>query len=192
MSEPSVNSMIFTWVIVPLLIFLARVTDVSMDTMRILFISRGKKTIAPFLGFVQVMIWLLAIRQIFLNLSNVACYVAYAGGFATGTWVGILLEEKLAIGFQMIKVITRQNAAELIEFLKSQGFSITSVDGFGATGKVNIIYTIVKRQDIHNVIKSITRFNPKAFYTIEDIRTVSTANLPIKRHWWGRITHLRN
>ena len=192
MSEPSVNSMIFTWVIVPLLIFLARVTDVSMDTMRILFISRGKKTIAPFLGFVQVMIWLLAIRQIFLNLSNVACYVAYAGGFATGTWVGILLEEKLAIGFQMIKVITRQNATELIEFLKSQGFSITSVDGFGATGKVNIIYTIVKRQDIHNVIKSITRFNPKAFYTIEDIRTVSTANLPIKRHWWGRITHLRN
>jgi len=163
----------FQWVVVPLLIFLARVTDVSMDTMRILFISRGRKAIAPVLGFVQVLIWLLAIRQIFLNLSNPVCYVAYAGGFATGTWAGILLEEKLAIGVQVVRVITRMDAAELIGFLKDQGYGVTYVDGHGATGKVSIVYTIAKRQEVPRIIEAVTRFNPKAFYTIEDIRSMS-------------------
>ena len=163
----------FQWVVIPLLIFLARVTDVSLDTMRILFISRGRKAIAPVLGFVQVLIWLLAIRQIFLNLSNPACYVAYAGGFATGTWVGILLEEKLAIGVQVVRVITRVDAAELIGYLRGEGHGVTYVDGHGATGKVSVIYTIAKRQDVPLIIEAVTRFNPKAFYTVEDIRSMS-------------------
>lgn len=169
----------YQWIIVPLLIFTARVIDVSMDTMRILYISRGKRMIAPALGFVQVLVWLMAIRQIFLNLSNVACYVAYAGGFATGTWVGMIIEEKLAIGIQVVRVITHKDATELIEFLKKQGYGITSVDGQGATGRVNIIYTIAKRQEIPCVISIIERFNPKAFYTVEDIRAISdTFSLP--------------
>ncbi|MBN2119621.1 MAG: DUF2179 domain-containing protein [Candidatus Omnitrophica bacterium] len=167
------DSFFFQWFFLPLLIFLARVSDVSMDTMRILFISRGKRLIAPLLGFVQVLIWLLAIRQIFLNLSNPVCYIAYAAGFAMGTWVGILLEEKLAIGIQVLRVITRKDAAKLIGFLQSHGYGVTSVDGRGITGKVSIIYTIVKRQDIPNVINIIMGFNPKAFYTIEDVRAIS-------------------
>jgi len=169
----------FQWVVLPLLIFLARVTDMSLDTMRILFISRGKKVIAPFLGFVQVLIWLLAIRQIFLNLSNPACYVAYAGGFAVGTWVGMLLEEKLAIGVQVVRVISRVDAAELISFLKDQGYGVTYVDGHGATGKVSIIYTIAKRQEIPAIIEAVTRFNPRAFYTVEDIRSLSEGSASV-------------
>lgn len=163
----------FQWVILPLLIFLARIVDVSLDTMRILLFSRGQRNIAPVLGFIQVIIWLLVIRQIFLNLSNPICYVAYAGGFATGTWVGMLLEEKMALGSQIIRIITRKDAKQLIEFLRNQNFGVTTVDGQGATGKVNIIYTVIKRQDIAKVIEIIMRFNPKSFYTIEDIRTMS-------------------
>ena len=172
---PLSDSFLFQWIILPFLIFLARVSDVSLDTMRILFISRGKRLIAPLLGFVQVLIWLLAIRQIILNLSSPVCYIAYAAGFATGTWVGILLEERLAIGIQVIRVITREDAAKLIEFLRTQGHGVTIADGHGATGKVSIIYTIVKRQDIREVVDIINCFNPKAFYTIEDVRAVSEA-----------------
>jgi len=190
---PVINSGLFQWVVLPLFIFTARVLDVSLDTMRIMLFSRGKKNIAPFLGFVQVMIWLLAIRQVFLNSSNVACYVAYAGGFAAGTWVGVLLEEKLAIGVQVIRVITRSDAITLISFLKEKGFGVTSVEGQGVTGKVNIIYTVVKREDIFKAIGIIKRFNPKAFYTIEDIRTVSEAASFIKkRSLLNRLTHFRN
>ncbi|MFH1093022.1 MAG: DUF2179 domain-containing protein [Candidatus Omnitrophota bacterium] len=164
---------VFQYVVLPLLIFLARVCDVSMDTMRILFIGRGKRLIAAMLGFVQVLIWLLAIRQVILNISTPLYYLAYAGGFATGTWIGIMLEEKLAIGIQVIRVITHKEASNLIEFLKDKGYRLTYVDGYGTKGKVSIIYTIVKRQAIRDVIDIIVRFNPQAFYTIEDVRTMS-------------------
>ncbi len=187
-----INSALFQWGILPLLIFLARVTDVSMDTMRILFISRGKKYIASILGFMQVLIWLLAIRQIFLNLSNVLCYVAYAGGFATGTWVGILIEEKLAIGIQVIRVITKKDATQLINFLKNNNYGVTSVDGHGATGRVNIIYTFVNRNQIPGVVEIIKKFNPNAFYTIEDVRSISEAITPVKENLFRRTVHSRN
>ena len=163
----------FQWVILPLLIFSARILDVSLDTLRILLVGRGKKNIAPLLGFVQVSIWLLAIRQIFLNLSNPACFVAYAAGFAAGTWVGMLIEERLAIGVEVVRIIARNEAKQLIEFLRQKNYRVTKVSGHGVTGEVSIIYTIVKRRDTPRVIDIVKRFNPKAFYTIEDIRAVT-------------------
>jgi len=163
----------FQWVILPLLIFVARILDVSLDTLRILLVGRGKKNIAPLLGFVQVLIWLLAIRQIFLNLSNPVCFIAYAAGFATGTWVGMLIEERLAIGVEVVRIITRNEASPLIEFLRQKNYRVTKVSGQGASGGVSIVYTIVKRSDTPEVIGIVNRFNPKAFYTIEDIRAVT-------------------
>ena len=172
---------VFQAIFLPLLIFLARVSDVSMDTMRILFIGRGRRLIAALLGFVQVMIWLFAIRQVILNISTPIYYLAYAGGFATGTWVGIMLEEKLAIGVQIIRIITRKNATQLIGFLKDKGYRVTYVDGYGATGQVSILYTIVKRQCIRDVIDIIKRFNPRAFYTIEDVRSINESSVMLSR-----------
>ncbi len=177
MGPEFVHSGIFQWVVLPLLIFLARLVDMSMDTIRIMLLSRGKKFIPPLIGFFQVSIWLLAIRQIFLNLSNVMCFIGYSGGFAMGTYVGMLLEERLAIGVQVIRVITRVDAGELIRFLRKEGYGVTSVDGQGATGKVNIIYTIVNRSQIPKVLEIVLRFNPRAFYTIEDVRAANEMTL---------------
>ncbi len=173
MSESFFQTEIFQWGILPLLIFLARVTDMSMDTMRIMLLSRGQKILAPLIGFVQVLIWLAVIQQIFLNLSNVFCYLAYASGFAAGTYMGMLIEERLAIGFQVLRVITRVDAAELIAFLRNHGYGVTVVDGYGINGKVNLIYTIVKRSEIKHVIGIVNQFNPKAFYTVEDVKAVN-------------------
>ncbi|MBF0384725.1 MAG: DUF2179 domain-containing protein [Candidatus Omnitrophica bacterium] len=164
---------LFQWIILPLLIFLVRIIDMSMDTIRILLLSKGKKMLAPILGFFQVLIWLLAIRQVFLNISNVACYIAYAGGFAMGTYVGIILEEKLAIGFQVIRIITKKDETGLINILRNKGYGVTSIVGEGATGKVNIIFTIVKRSETPQVLKTINEHNPNVFYTIEDVRMLN-------------------
>lgn len=177
------NPEFFQWVIIPLLIFCARVLDVSLDTMRIMLFSRGKKMIPPLLGFVQVLIWLFAIRQIFLNLSNWACYIGYAGGFAAGTYIGMIIEERLAIGIQVVKVITRADASALTQVLMREGYGVTSMDGYGATGKVNVLHTIVKRAEIPAILRIIKRFNPGAFYTIEDIRSVSLANAAAGREY---------
>jgi len=92
------NSELFKWVILPLLIFCARIFDVSLGTLRVIFISRGMRVVAAFVGFVGILIWLLAIGQIMKNLTNVVCYIAYAGGFAMGTFVGIYVVESCPWG----------------------------------------------------------------------------------------------
>ena len=172
------NSDFFSWGILPILIFLARIGDVSIGTVRIMLISRGKRFLAPCLGFFEMMVWLLAVRQIFFNMTNWVCYFAFAFGFAAGNFVGILIEEKLAMGLQVIRIITQKDAEALIESMKSFGFGVTVVDGKGAMGKVNVIFTIVKRCDQFKVIELIKQFNPKAFYSIEDIRGVSEGVFP--------------
>jgi uncharacterized protein YebE (UPF0316 family) len=162
----------FSWIILPLLIFLARLGDVTMATLRHIFISKGFKKIVPILGFFEVLIWLIAMRQVFSHLDNIACFIAWALGFSAGTYLGMLIDEKLAIGTQIIRVITGDNITELIAALKTKNQGITIVDGQGAIGPVKLIFTIVKRADKFEIIELIHQHAPKAFYTIEDVKSL--------------------
>ncbi len=184
------NSPWFVWVILPLLIFLARITDVTIGTMRIIFLSRGKRFLAPVLGFFEILIWLLAIGQIFKHLDNVACYLGYASGFAMGNFVGITIENKLAVGMEVIRVITRKNAAKLIKKLKSEGYGLTLINGEGATGPVKIIFTLIRRKERGEVIKMIEEFNPKAFYSIEDVRFANEGVFSTRMTYPGMLRRL--
>ena len=191
MYELSINNFdIYVWIILPVLIFFARVCDVSLGTLRIIFISKGIKYLAPLVGFFEILIWLMAISQIMQNLSNVYYYIFYAGGFATGNLVGIILEEKLSIGTVAIRIITRKDAAKLIDSLKNKRYGITVVDAKGPKGDVKLIFTIVNRQNIQNVIKTVKKYNPKSFYSIEDIRYVSEF-LPSHEKPWYKLNFLK-
>jgi uncharacterized protein YebE (UPF0316 family) len=174
------SSETFSLIVLPLLIFTARVLDMTLDTLRIIFISRGRKFLATFFGFFEIIIWLFAIGQIMQNLTNITYYLAYAGGFATGVFVGISIEEKIAMGTVVVKVITKKESVELVEYLKSEGYGVTSFDGQGATGQVKLIYSTIKRKDVDNVIGMIKRFNPKAFFSIEEVRLASEGIFPPK------------
>jgi uncharacterized protein YebE (UPF0316 family) len=180
------NSDLFKWVILPILIFLARLTDVSLGTMRIIFVSRGVKYLAPVIGFVEINIWLLAIGQIMENLSNnnpnsIVCTLAYAGGFATGSFVGILIEEKVSIGLVLLRLISRHDTKELIEYLKSENYGVTIHDAEGVKGPVKIIFAVIRRKDLHNVLDRINQIHPHAFYSVEDVRSVGEAVMPMHR-----------
>lgn len=166
----------FAYVVIPLLIFLARVVDVSLDTIRIVFISKGNKILAPILGFFEVLIWLIAITRIMQNLDNVMYYIAYAAGFAAGNYIGLIIEEKLALGLQMFRIITQKEAPVLIQSLIEKGYGITFLDAEGKNGNVNVIFSVVKRSESKKVIEIINRHNPNAFYSIEDIRRVNDNN----------------
>jgi len=168
------------FVIIPILIFLARICDVSLQTMRIVFVSRGMKIIAPLIGFFEVLIWLAAIQQIMQNLNNVVCYVAYAGGFAVGSFVGIHIEKRLALGMSLVRVITNKESQELVDYLRSKDYGVTNIEAEGRKGKVNIIYMIIRRREVEHVIEIIQRFNPKAFFTIETVGQVSEGIFPQK------------
>ena len=177
------NSGIYTWLILPALIFCARIVDVSMGTIRVIFISRGLKYLAPIVGFFEILIWLLAIGQIMKNLSNPLCYVAYAGGFAMGNFVGIHIAEKLSIGVVMIRVVTTKDAAPLVDFLKTENYGVTSIDGHGTSGQVKVVFTIVPRGEVRSVVELIKKFNPNAFYSIEEVGLVKKGIFPVRKSW---------
>ncbi len=163
------------WVIIPILIFLSRVLDVSLNTLRIIFTSKGKRKIAPILGFFEVLIWLLAITQIFNNLNNWLCYFAWAFGFSMGNFLGLYIEERLAIGNLMIQIILPMDKLEFVSKLREMGFGATVIHGEGARGPVIQIVTLIKRIDREKVIETINTFAPDTFYSISDIR--NTRNL---------------
>ena len=177
------NTEIYAWILLPILIFFARVSDVSIGTLRIIFISKGIKYFAALAGFFEILIWLMAIGQIIQNFSNVCYYIFYAGGFSVGTLVGITIENKISIGIVGIRIITRKDAIGLIESLRSSNFVTTVLDADGPQGKVKIIFTVTNRQNISEVIKIVKKYNPRAFYSIEDIRQVSES-LPSNGKTW--------
>jgi len=165
------DSPVFTWVILPLLIFFARILDVSIGTLRLIFVSKGYKFYAPLLGFFEVIIWLLAIGQIMQHLDNFLCYFAYGLGFATGNYLGIYLDEKMSLGTVLIRVVPKVDTTTLINQLREQSFGASLVDIEGMTGKLKMIFTIVKRKDLKDVLGIIQEHNPQAFVTIEDVKT---------------------
>ena len=185
------DSGLFGLFVLPLLIFIARVTDVTLDTMRIIFISKGEKFLPPLFGFFEIMIWLFAIGQVMQNLTNIFYYIAYAAGFATGNFVGIIIEDKMAIGKLVVRIITNKDATDLIEALKSKNYGITIVDAQGATGSVKIIFTVIKRMDTDDVVGMIKRFNPRAFFSMEEVRSASEGVFPSHRHRFDFLSKLR-
>ncbi|MFZ5516227.1 MAG: DUF2179 domain-containing protein [Candidatus Zhuqueibacterota bacterium] len=191
------DSTVFNWVVLPMLIFSARIIDVSMGTLRIMYVSRGKRRLASCLGFVEVLIWLLAIRQIFNNLNNSLCYLAYAGGFATGSYIGMSLEQKLAIGIQVVRIITRRDASELIAAMKKAGYGVTIVNGEGLTGVVKIIFTVIQRKELQTVLGMVNRFSPNAFYSVEDVRMARETVFPLtseknRLRFWSQLKFEKN
>lgn len=173
------TSNLYFWIGLPTLVFFARVIDVTLGTLRIIFISRGKRYIAPLLGFVEVFIWIAVVAQIVRGVNDLVTYFAYAAGFAAGNFVGMYIEDRLAIGTQIIRIIVPDGAEHLTSNLADAGYGMTLVDGKGATGPVKLIYTVVKRKDISLVLSLIHQTHPHAFLSIEDVRSTMEGVFPI-------------
>jgi uncharacterized protein YebE (UPF0316 family) len=159
--------------LLPLFVFLAEMCVVTLGTVRIIFVARGMTRLAPLLGFFEVSIWLFAIGQIMQNLSDLSCYLAFAGGFVVGNYLGILVEKKLAIGNLVVQIITHRDAGELIDSLRAAKYGVTRMDGHGATGPVQIVLTVIHRKELPNVIALIQHFDPRAFYAVNDLQAAS-------------------
>lgn len=167
------NSDLFTWVILPLLIFLSRIADQSIGTLRLIFLSKGYKYIAPMLGFFEVIIWLIAVSQIMKHLDNVFCYLAYGSGFAMGNFIGITLEERISIGNVLVRIIPNADTTLLIDKLREQNFGITTIDAEGSKGNVKVIISIIKRKDLNHFVSVINDCSPNAFYTVEEVKSIN-------------------
>ena len=163
----------FTYLILPLLIFIFRIVDQSIGTLRLIFAAKGLKHLAPFFAFFESFIWLVAIGQIMKHLDNIYCFLAFAGGYSAGNYLGILLEEKLSIGTVVIRVIPKKDTTDLIAFLRKHNYGVTVVDVDGMLGPTKMLFTTIRRKEASRVIDIIKQFNPTAFYTIDEVKVVS-------------------
>lgn len=164
------------WSILVILIaiFCARIVDVSIGTLRIIFLTRGFKYSAALLGFIESLVWIIAISQVMTNVNNWAAYLSFAAGFASGNVVGIWVEEKIALGTLIVRIITQREANDLIEAMRAADYIVTCIDAEGGEGPVKVIFTIVRRKKLERVISLIRKYNPNAFYTVEDVRFASS------------------
>jgi len=188
--ETLMASPYFTYVILPILIILARIPDVTFGTIRIVFVARGNRVVAPLLGFIEVFIWIIAIGQVMHHANNIVCYLAYAFGFAVGNYVGLSIEHRLAVGTQVVRIITAKHGAELSEALRAGGFGTTVVDARGANGPVQLLYCVAHRKDIGRVEEIIHTIHPQIFYSVEDVKSASSGIFSPKgkRLRWRTIT----
>lgn len=170
----------FIFVIIPALIMLARIADVTIGTVRIIVVAKGDKYLAPILGFFEVLIWVLTIGLIMANLNNWLAYIFYALGFAIGNYIGILLEERLAMGNVIVHVITKTKAGDLVRILKARKYRITHFKAASNQGEVSVIYILVKRKNLQRLVNRVKKSHPKAFFSIEDVRYVSEGLMPLK------------
>ncbi len=167
------DSEIFNWVVLPLLIAIARIMDVTIGTIRLIFVSRGYKYLAPLLGFAEVIIWLMAISQIMQHLDNIMCYIGYGAGFAAGNYIGIILVEKMTLGTVVIRIIPKIDTSDLVQKLRAENYGVTTMTAEGKSGPVQVLFSIVKRKDLQDVLHILNTYNPHAFYTIEEVQTVN-------------------
>lgn len=176
--------------VVLLLIFCARILDVSIGTIRIILVSRGYRALAPLFGFFEVLIWLAAIGQVMGNMKGFGSYLVYAGGFATGNYVGMLLESRIAFGYQALRIITSEKIQSLPMVLRDEGYGVTTIRGWGAKGEVTFIYTIVPRKRVDHVLDIVAMFEPQAFISIEDVKARYSGYFSRKKHFMESVNDL--
>lgn len=180
MESLGISEEIFSYVVLPMLIFLARIFDVSINTIRIIYVLGGRRLTATVLGFFESFVWLMAIRQIFEHLDNWVSYIAYPAGFATGILVGMIIEEKIAYGKVIVRIITRKDIQQLHDYLIRAGFRFTVVPGIGAEGPENVVFTVLERQQLETLLINLKEILPTAFYTVEKVNRAAESGTVVQ------------
>lgn len=172
--------------LLPVIIFFGRIIDVTLGTLRIIFVSKGEKYKAPLIGFFEVLIWIVVISEIFSRANDLVAYISYAGGYATGNYVGILIEQRIAFGIILCRIYTRKNGKELVSILNINNFGATMLEATGSVEKIQIIETVIERKEMKKVEKLVVDFDPDVFYVVEDVRIKQRGIFPKTRSLMSR------
>lgn len=165
----------------PLLIFCLRIVDVSLATVRMLLAVRGVKKVVPLIGFFEVLVWIYAVGNAIKYLDSPLHLFGYAAGFASGTVVGMLIEEKLAFGHATVRIVSMHGGVEVAEALRDHGFGVTEFAGQGREGRVEVVEAVLRRRDLSLALREIEIWDPQAFVTVEEPRAIHRGWLLDKR-----------
>lgn len=155
-----------------LFIFFAKVSDVTLATVRMIMVVKGRRIQAALIGFFEIIIYVLAIGKVLSGLNNPINVIAYALGFATGNYLGIFVEEKMALGSIIVQVISQGNSMQIAERLREEGFGVTVVEGYGRQGMQHLLNIMMQRKSLHKLYQIVDEHDKKAFVTVTDARTI--------------------
>lgn len=170
----------YPWLL-PFIIFFGRICDVTLGTLRIIFVSKGEKYKAPLIGFFEVFIWIVVISQILSRANDLVSYVSYAGGYAAGNYVGILIENRIAYGIILCRIYTQKNGMELVQMLNKLNIGATMTHGVGSANEVDIIETVIDRKVMKRLARILSEFDSNIFYVVEDVRTKKNGIFPKRK-----------
>lgn len=176
---------VYPWLL-PFMIFFGRILDVSLGTLRIIFVSKGEKYLAPIIGFFEVFIWIVIISQILTRANDLVAYLSYAAGYASGNYIGILLEQRIAYGIVLCRIYTQKDGMELVRILNKINFGATMTRGTGSTKEVDIIETVIDRKEMKTLESTLTKFDQNIFYVVEDVRTKQNGIFPKRKNILSR------
>lgn len=178
------SNSIFIYGVIPLLIILSRIIDVSLGTVRLILTNKGVKLLSSIIGFFEVLIWVLVITTVMKNLTNILAYIAYALGFSLGTYFGIYLEEKISIGQVRLNIITTKDLEKMIDDLKPTQYVFVTDSVNSSQGPIKIINAFLERKYLKAVIKKVKERDPDAFYTVEDLKMIKEDS-SVKLNFFG-------
>ncbi|MBO9371429.1 MAG: DUF2179 domain-containing protein [Chloroflexi bacterium] len=158
-----------------LLIFVLRVIGISLSTVATILTVQGRKLLAVLTGSLSTLIYVVAIAQVVTNLQNLVNLAAYVIGFGVGTWVGMLLEERMALGFSEVRIISTESGDAVAAAMRAAGFGVTQMEGRGRTGSVSIVDVFVPRRSLPTVLKVAEETDPQAIVTVSEARAVQRA-----------------
>lgn len=158
-----------------LLIFVLRVIGISLSTVATILTVQGRKLLAVLTGSLSTLIYVVAIAQVVTNMRNIANIAAYVIGFGVGTWVGMLIEEWMALGFSEVRVISTGRGDAVAAALRAAGFGVTQMEGQGRGGFVSIVDVFVPRRNLQTVLKVAEEADPQSIVTISEARAVQRA-----------------
>jgi uncharacterized protein YebE (UPF0316 family) len=165
----------------PLLIFLLRILDVSLSTVRMLLMVRGRRLLVPLLGFAEVLVWIFAVGGVVSNLDSPLLMVAYAAGFAAGNWVGLWIEERMALGLATVRTVVREGGSTVAAALRDEGLGVTEQTGRGREGPVDVLYSVLPRRRVAPALRLIDELAPESFVVVSEPRAVRRGWMAVRR-----------
>lgn len=154
---------------IPILIYFARICDVSIGTVRTMMLFAGHRYLSAALGAIEVIIWVFAVGGVIEYLTNPLALSGYALGFATGILVGMWIEDRLALGYRMVRLVCPRRECSVAEELRATGYRVTQVEGHGRNGPVEIVFLVIARKHLGRLREDVAKIAPEAFLTVERV-----------------------
>ena len=172
------NFDIISYILLPVLIFLARLADVTVATVKLMFVVNNARKMAAVLGFFEALITIMALSRIIQDANNLPAFVMYAAGFAAGTYVGMWIESKMAYGNVVVRIISKHMPEELFQYLSQNKHNFSLVDGYDEFGNTRVLFTVCKRSHVHSLTAHLEEIAPQALYTVEGVKQASRDLVP--------------